>query len=120
MVAGEIRLIERVLENLLDNAIRFTPTGGEVSISCLRVDDTAVVRLTDTGPGISAADQERLFDRFYRGNQPREVPSNTAGLGLSIARRIIELHQGQIMVVEKPGPGAEFRFSLPLRNWNTP
>lgn len=117
VVAGEIRLIERVLENLLDNAIRFTPAGGEVSVSCAPSADRVTVRVKDTGPGISIPDQEQLFDRFYRGCQPVDVPMTTAGLGLSITKRIVELHRGEITVASGTGKGAEFVFSLPVCRW---
>ena len=117
VVAGEIRLIERVLENLLDNAIRFTPAGGEVGVSCAQSANLVAVRVKDTGPGISIADQERLFDRFDRGCQPADGQATTAGLGLSITRRIVELHGGEITVASKTGNGAEFIFVLPVCNW---
>ncbi len=117
VVAGEIRLIERVLENLLDNAIRFTPAGGEVSVSCAPSADRVTVRVKDTGPGISIPEQERLFDRFHRGCQPVDVPLTTAGLGLSITKRIVELHRGEITVASGTGRGAEFIFSLPVCRW---
>ena len=120
VVGGEVRLIERVLENLLDNAIRFTPVHGQITISCLSTAGKAVVRVMDTGPGVSAVDRGFLFDRFYRGDQPRGDASKTAGLGLSIARRIIELHQGEIAVSESATTGAEFMFSLPLADWKAP
>jgi len=120
VVAGELRLIERVLENLLDNAIRFTPAGGEVAVSCAREGDRAVVRVTDTGPGIAATDRDRVFDRFYRGRQPVDGASNTAGLGLSIARRIITLHRGELTTAQRTDGGAEFTFSLPSFDWTAP
>jgi len=112
MVAGDVRLIERVLENLLDNAIRFTPDQGKISVTCEQSGDNVVVRVVDTGPGIAAADAVHIFDRFYRGRQPVHG-SSTAGLGLSIARRVIELHHGVITATRAAGGGAEFAFSLP-------
>lgn len=108
---GDVRLIERALENLLDNALRFTPEGGTVSVTCERSGDW-VVRVKDTGPGIAAADQERIFDRFYRGRQPVDGASTTTGLGLSIARRIVELHHGEITAAQGIDGGAELIFSF--------
>lgn len=117
VVAGEIRLIERVLDNLLDNALRFTPAGGEVSVSCARTGVNAIVRIIDTGRGLSVVDHQRLFNRFYRGSQSPDSMSNTTGLGLSIARRIVELHRGAINAVDTDGRGAEFLVSLPVCDW---
>ncbi len=117
VVAGEIRLIERVLDNLLDNALRFTPAGGEVSVSCARTGANAIVRIIDTGRGLSVVDHRRLFTRFYRGSQFPDSMSNRAGLGLSIARRIVELHRGAITAVDTAGRGAEFLVSLPVCDW---
>ncbi len=109
---GDVRLIERALENLLDNALRFTPEGGTVSVTCKRSGDRVVVRVKDTGPGIAAADQEWIFDRFYRGRQPVDGASTTTGLGLSIARRIVELHHGEITAAQGSDGGAELTFSF--------
>lgn len=67
VAVGEVRLVERVLDNLLDNAIRFTPQGGTVIVACARAGDRVAVRVTDAGPGIAAEDRGRIFDRFYRG-----------------------------------------------------
>ena len=120
MVVGDVRLIERVLDNLVDNAIRFTPQGGSISVACARVGDRLVVRVSDTGPGIAAEDRDRIFDRFYRGRQPVDASSNTAGLGLSIAARIIALHGGELSATPGTDAGTEFVFSLPLRDLTTP
>ncbi|MBA3296172.1 MAG: GAF domain-containing sensor histidine kinase [Acidobacteria bacterium] len=113
-VMGDVRLLERVLENLLDNAIRFTPRGGTVSVGCERGGDRVLVRVSDTGPGIASEDRHRIFDRFYRGRQPVDASFNTAGIGLSIAQRIVALHGGELWATERVGGGSEFVFSLPL------
>lgn len=115
VVMGEVRLLERVLANLLDNAIRLTPEGGAVCVVCAAVGDRVVVRVTDTGPGIAAEDRERIFERFYRGGQSVETTSNTAGLGLSSARRVVALHGGELTATQRPTGGTEFAFSLPRR-----
>jgi signal transduction histidine kinase len=113
VVMGEVRLVERVLDNLVDNAIRFTPPGGSVGVSCALAGDRVVVRVIDTGPGISEGDRERIFDRFYRGRQPAESSSDTAGLGLSIARRIVARHGGELNATHGRRVGAEFVLWLP-------
>ncbi|MCA1586926.1 MAG: HAMP domain-containing histidine kinase, partial [Acidobacteria bacterium] len=120
VVVGDVRLLERVLENLLDNAIRFTPPGGAVGVACARVGNRVTVRVTDTGPGIAAEDRDRIFDRFYRGRQPANPSSDTAGLGLSIARRIVEVHGGELAVTPRSGGGSEFVFSLHVGGASTP
>ncbi len=118
-VTGEVRLIERVLDNLLDNAIRFTPKGGAVSVACARDGDVVRVRVTDTGPGIATEDIDKIFDRFYRGRQPADTSTN-AGLGLSIARRIMALHGGELTASHQRGGGSEFAFWLPQSSTSTP
>ena len=112
LVVGDVRLVERVLENLLDNAIRFTPEGGLVRASCAQLGDRIIVRVSDTGPGIAPSDQYRIFDRFYRGRQDRGRSTTTTGLGLAIARRIVELHGGTITVAEGELGGATLTFWL--------
>jgi len=112
-LVGDLRLLERVLENLLHNAIRFTPEGGEVILTCSRSNDRAEVRVTDTGPGIAPADRAHLFNRFYSGRQPSDHVSATTGLGLAIARRVVELHGGTLTAAEPSEGGAEFIASLP-------
>ena len=111
MVEGDVRLLERVLWNLLDNALRFTPWGGTVDVSCEQRDMQIIVRVRDSGLGIPTAEYERVFNRFYRG-QTVTSDRHSAGLGLSIARRIIDLHHGQIRAWSPPGGGAQFEFSL--------
>ncbi len=115
VVVGEVRLIERVLANLLDNAIRLTPQSGAVSVACEAADDRVVVRVTDTGPGIALKDQARIFERFYRGGPSVESAANTAGLGLSSARRIVAMHGGELTASQGPAGGTQFAFSLPRR-----
>ena len=110
MVRGDVRLLERVLWNLLDNALRFTPWGGSVDVSCEQVDARIIVRVHDSGPGIPAEEYERVFTRFYRGQGV--VDHRSAGLGLSIAKRIVELHRGEIRASSPPDGGAQFEFSL--------
>ncbi len=112
-VEADIALIERVLGNLIANALRHTPRGGSVSLSLRRDGDALRVTVADTGPGIDADNQARIFERFYRaGNGARS--GGHAGLGLAIARHIVRLHGGAIGVDSAPGQGACFHFTLPL------
>ncbi|MEO6239628.1 MAG: GAF domain-containing sensor histidine kinase [Vicinamibacterales bacterium] len=111
-VVGEVRLIERVLDNLLDNAIRFTPIGGHVTVTCLRAGRRLSVRVEDTGPGLAPSDRDQMFDRFFCGRQPAAGAPPTTGLGLSIARRIVELHGGTMTAGRSDVGGARVSFSL--------
>jgi heavy metal sensor kinase len=110
--AGDVRMIQRMLTNLVDNAIKYTPAGGRVTVSVRGVSDGAVVlSVSDTGPGIPEEDHARIFERFYRGDQSRSEPGT--GLGLSLARAIARAHGGDITVESRPMEGSTFRVSLP-------
>jgi hypothetical protein len=109
--SADIELVERVLEGLVENALRHTPAGGEVRVSIGRDGTRVRVGVADTGEGIAAAELPHLFDRYERaprlaGGAPR------AGLGLAIARRIVELHGGRLQVTSMPGRGTEVSFDL--------
>ncbi|MBZ0293614.1 MAG: HAMP domain-containing protein [Anaerolineae bacterium] len=108
--------IQRVLYNLLVNAIRHTSEGGEVHLCAKALGDRVQVTVTDSGEGIQQADLPYVFDRFYRGERARTRDHDGqrgAGLGLAIARGLIEAHNGTIEVQSAPGQGATFRFTLP-------
>jgi signal transduction histidine kinase len=113
-VQADIGLIERVLENLIENAIKYTPEGGTVSLSLVPGADSIKARIADTGPGIPEADRDRIFERFYRVEKSRADVPEGAGLGLAITRRILQLHDSPIEVECTPGHGAAFSFRLPL------
>ncbi len=105
----------RVLSNLVSNALRFTPQGGKISICAGRNADGVYVKVQDTGQGISSEDLTHVFERFYRGEKSRSRLTGGAGLGLAIARGIVEAHGGVIQVQSRLGEGTEFSFSLPVR-----
>ncbi len=110
-VAVDIALMERALTNLLDNALRYTPEAGKVSVT-LTLDNGAVqVEVKDNGPGIPPEDLPHIFKRFYRVRKSRSS-GDGAGLGLAIASRIIALHQSQLQVASAPGKGARFWFDI--------
>ncbi len=111
---GDIGLIQRVLENLVRNAIRFTPDGGTVTLSIAERPQSMTVAVTDTGAGISDRDIPRIFDRFYRAVQGEEAQSDSSGLGLAIVKRILDLHNSRITVESKIDFGTKFEFDLPL------
>jgi two-component system phosphate regulon sensor histidine kinase PhoR len=105
-------MIGRVLSNLLHNACKFTPAGGQISVGARVEGDNAIVSVTDTGPGIPRQDLTRVFERFYKVDRARG--QSGTGLGLAIARHIVEGHGGRIWAESEPGHGAAFRFTLPV------
>ncbi len=111
---GDIGLIQRVLENLVRNAIQFTPEGGEVTISISERRDSFAIAVSDSGPGIAEEDVPRIFDRFYRTRDGEEARSDSSGLGLAIVKRILDLHDSRILVVSKLNAGTRFEFELPI------
>jgi len=113
-VAADIGLIERVFENLIENAMRYTPEGGTVRLSVIPGHNTVSAQVTDTGRGISAVDLPRIFDRRYRADQEQNDRPGGTGLGLAIAKQILQLHGGSMEVESKVGVGTTFRFSLPV------
>ncbi len=113
IVADPDRLAQAV-GNLCSNAIKFTPKGGEISIANGVEGDQLWIQVSDTGPGIPVQDQERIFQAYYRGNQGRTILQGM-GLGLTIARDIVNAHGGRIQVESEPGMGARFRLWLPLQ-----
>ena len=112
MVAADIRLIERVLVNLIENAVRYTQEGGRVSLICHLDGARVLVQVSDTGPGIPAAELPHIFDRFYRVRGIATDSGEGAGLGLAIAKRILDLHGSTLGVRSKPNAGATFTFTL--------
>jgi len=114
VVKGDRLRLRVLFLNLLDNAIRYTPGGGTVSVSLRREGQMAVVSISDTGPGIPAADLPHIFERFYRVDKARSRTEGGSGLGLSIAQYIAEVHGGRIEAESEPGKGSTFRVWLPL------
>ena len=110
-IGDEHRLAE-VLENLLSNALKFTPPGGLVTVWVGRVGDAIVTRVSDNGIGVSEADRRHLFDRFFRASGTDGVPG--AGLGLSIVKAIVDAHGGEVSVQSRLGSGTTFEVRLPL------
>jgi signal transduction histidine kinase len=109
----DTRLIGRVLNNLISNALRYTKPGGHVQVLAEHLDGMVQIKVADSGDGIAPDDLPFVFDRFYRGEKSRNRQTGGAGLGLAIARGIIEAHGGQISVESVLGEGSAFSFTLP-------
>jgi two-component system, OmpR family, sensor kinase len=112
-VNADIGLIERALENLLENAVHFTPEGGSVSLLMKPEDEDIAVEVRDTGPGIPEKEIPQVFNRFYQSEKSRNGADGHSGLGLAITKRILELHNRSIQVSGAPGKGTSFTFRLP-------
>jgi two-component system, OmpR family, sensor kinase len=121
---GDEGLIRRMILNLLDNAIKHTPTGGEVRVRLALEDSSYAIRITDTGPGIPAEAQPHIFERFYRADKARsyngESGGSGAGLGLSIASWIAETHGGRIILERADQSGSAFVIFLPVPSRTAP
>ena len=109
----DTRQLGRVLDNLVSNALHYTPSGGRISISAARQVEEILVNVKDNGEGIRIEDLPHIFDRFYRGEKSRSRGTGGAGLGLAIASGVIEAHGGKIWVESHSGDGTCFSFSLP-------
>jgi signal transduction histidine kinase len=118
-ILGDFDLLIEAVANLVDNAIKFTPRGGDVSLGARMIDGQAIIRVGDRGPGIAPEDRDNIFKRFYRSDHNTHLPGN--GLGLSMAAAIVEQH-GFSLFVKDNSPGALFEIgkreenkSLPIR-----
>jgi signal transduction histidine kinase len=109
---GDERKVKQILFNLLSNAVKFTPSGGSITLAARAADGELVISVQDTGIGISADDQEKIFEEFYQVGASRTQEGT--GLGLALTRRLVELHHGQLTVESAPGVGSTFTVTLPL------
>ena len=114
LLRADARSIEEIMQNLLGNAIRYTPGGGRIFVKAAVDDGEIVLSVSDTGIGISSSDQPRIFERFYRTDAARSRESGGTGLGLSIVKHLVENHGGRVEVESKIGFGSTFLVFLPL------
>jgi len=110
---GDADRLRQALDNLLDNALRYAPAGSAVTVTATREGDFCTLTVRDSGPGLSEADQTRIFDRFYRADESRARQSGGLGLGLAITKAITVAHGGHVDVQSTPGAGAVFTLALP-------
>jgi len=114
VVRGDLSRVQRVIANLLDNAIKYTERGGTVGVSAKATPSQVALSISDTGVGIEPEAIPRIFERFYRGDWSRSTPGH--GLGLSLARAIVRAHGGEITVRSSSGKGSVFTVLWPTRN----
>jgi signal transduction histidine kinase len=112
LVEADERKVKQILFNLLSNAVKFTPGGGQVTLAASTADGHVEISVRDTGVGISADDQERIFEEFYQVGASRTQEGT--GLGLALTRRLVELHHGRLNVESEPGVGSTFTVTLPI------
>ncbi len=113
---GDKDRMEQVITNIISNAVKYTPSGGEVEVSCSARYTEAVVRVSDNGIGIPEKDLPRIFERFYRVDKARSRESGGTGLGLAIAKELVEMHGGRIDIKSREGKGTSVIISLPMIN----
>ena len=111
VIFGNKSLVSQALANLIDNALKYTPEDGNVRLSCATEGSRVIVRIRDTGMGVSPAEQPRIWERLYRGDKSRS--QRGLGLGLSLVKAIVEAHHGQVSVQSQPGDGSEFVVNIP-------
>ena len=116
LIAGDRARIAQLLDNLVSNAVKFTPTNGRVDVRVRTVKNQAVLEVRDSGMGIPVGEQEFLFDRFFRTSTATEQAIQGTGLGLAISKAIVEAHSGRITVASEEGSGTTFRVALPLHS----
>jgi signal transduction histidine kinase len=112
--AADAELLQQVWVNLVHNAIKFTPAGGSISVTLTQAGNEACVCISDSGIGIESGELLHIYERFYKGDRARDRSRGGNGLGLALARRIVELHAGSINVQSQPGAGSSFTVLLPL------
>ncbi|MCB1036531.1 MAG: two-component sensor histidine kinase, partial [Acidobacteria bacterium] len=112
-VRADLRLMERVLENLIENAVRFTPEGGQIEVGVEDLGSRVRLQISDTGCGIAEEELPAIFDRFYRCQFQADSGYRGAGLGLAISQRILDLHGSRFNVESQVGVGTRFSFELP-------
>ena len=113
-IFADERKFKQILLNLLTNAVKFTPDGGQINVSARKEDSRAIIAVRDTGIGIAPEDQAAVFEEFRQVGHDYTRKQEGTGLGLAITRKFVELHGGKIWVDSEPGKGSTFTFTIPL------
>ena len=117
-VFADVSLIERVMQNLIDNAMKFTPNGGRIEIKTFKGKNSDIdITISDNGIGIPEKEREQIFARYYKANNFTDLKNNT-GLGLAIAKKILDLHNSSLDLISKENYGSSFIFHLPIYTSN--
>ena len=116
MILGDKSMFRRAIRHLLDNSLRYTSSGGMVQVNVQMRESELEISVADSGVGISRADQDRLFEKFYRVHGQQDTDSVGSGLGLSFVKSIVELHDGRVWLESQLGQGSTFYFALPVQN----
>ncbi|MDT4992018.1 MAG: hypothetical protein QOH97_1910 [Actinoplanes sp.] len=114
VLPGDRRRLRQIVDNLLGNAVKYSPDGGQISVSLHRIAGAAELHVSDTGIGVAQEDQDRLFTRLYRSSRVRDRAIPGTGLGLALSRAVVHRHHGTIELVDNDGPGTTVRVRLPL------
>jgi two-component system phosphate regulon sensor histidine kinase PhoR len=120
LIQADAALLQQAMYNLVENAIKYTPPGGKVTVRLKTQGDMMLLEVQDTGIGIPATDQTRLFEKFYRGSQREARREKGSGLGLAIVKSIVERHGGKVWLESRVGKGSTFFLELPLRQTREP
>jgi signal transduction histidine kinase len=113
VINGNPIQLRQMMDNLISNSVKYTPMGGEITVSADKENGQVIIRVADTGPGIPVEDQSRIFEKFYRAkNVEAGIPGT--GLGLAITKSIVDNHRGRIWVESEPGKGSTFTVVLPI------
>jgi two-component system OmpR family sensor kinase len=118
-IEGDAGFLGQLFQNLLSNALKFTPEGGAVEVTLSGVNGEAVLRVADSGPGIPVEQRARIFDRFHRVNEGKDQREG-AGLGLAIVAWVARVHGGRITVSDRPGGGTAFEVAIPVAEEEAP
>jgi signal transduction histidine kinase len=114
---GDERKIKQILLNLLSNAVKFTPEGGRIDLKARQSDGEVAISVSDTGIGIAPKDQAKIFEEFRQVGSDYAHKTEGTGLGLTLAKKFVELHGGKIWVTSEVGKGSTFTFTLPEKLW---
>jgi signal transduction histidine kinase len=114
-IVADERKVKQILLNLLSNAVKFTPEGGRVGLTAMAAEDAITIAVSDTGIGIAPEDQAAIFEEFRQVGREDARKQEGTGLGLTLAKKFVELHGGRIGVQSQVGQGSTFSFTLPVR-----